>query len=270
MNSTRNVSSGRANLHAEVAGDGTPVVFLHAAVADRRMWSGQMAAVAQKGRAIAYDRRGFGKTRCEAEDYSSVADLISLLDALGDGQQAILVGCSQGGRIVLDAALEHPSRVTGVVLVAPNVAGAPEPDHPPEIAHLLAEQAEAVEGGDIDRVNAIKARLWLDGPLEDEGRVTGPARDLLYDMNAIILRAAPAGTDLDVTRIPPAYDRLSAIEVPSLMIWGECDFPHVIERCRLAADRIANCTCFELSGTAHLPSLDKPGEITAALLEFMS
>lgn len=269
MIETHTVNSGRAALHAEIRGEGLPVVFLHAAVADTRMWSDQMAAIGSEGKAIAYDRRGFGKTKAEPEDYSSVGDLMTLLDEVGDGKRAILVGCSQGGRVVLDAALEHPTRVSGLILVAPNVTGAPEPKPSPEISQLLAEQAEATKGGDIDRINAVKARLWLDGPLQTEGRVSGRARELLIEMNSIVLGAPPVGTDLDVTTISPAFDRLSEINVPSMMIWGDMDFPHIKERCRIVADRITNCTSIELTGSAHLPSLDKSNELTAALLEFM-
>ncbi|MDA7945946.1 MAG: alpha/beta hydrolase [Hyphomicrobiaceae bacterium] len=242
---------------------------LNAAVADTRMWSGQMAGIADTNKAIVYDRRGFGKTRCEQEDYSSVADLMALLDVLGDGKPAVLVGCSQGGRIALDAALEHPSRVSGLVLIAPNVPGAPEPDNPPEIAQRLARQQDALDAGDIASVNAIKAHLWLDGPLMAEGRVSGKARDLLLDMNSIVLEAPPAGTDLDVTGIAPAFDRLAKIQVPSLMVWGDRDFPHIMERCRLVADRMKNCASLGLAGSAHLPSLDQPDEVTAALVKFV-
>jgi len=44
MNSNRQITSGQAMLAATVAGDGDPVVFLHAAVCDRRMWRAQLDA----------------------------------------------------------------------------------------------------------------------------------------------------------------------------------------------------------------------------------
>ena len=269
MHSDHSVISGSAILNVEVRGVGAPVVFLHAAVADARMWSDQMIGVSVQGKAIAYDRRGFGKTRYVQEDHSSVADLIAVLDALADGKKAVLVGCSQGGRVALDAALEHPTRVSGLVLVAPNVTGAYEPEKSPEISSLLAAQAKAIKDGDIDRVNAIKAHLWLDGPLESEGRVSGKARDLLLDMNSIVLRSTAAGNDLDVVQIPPAFDRLAEIKVPTLMIWGELDFPHIKERCQVVARRITNCAALEIAGSAHLPSLDKPNDVTAAIVQFV-
>ena len=74
MSSNRQITSGQARLAAKVVGDGDPVVFLHAAVCDSRMWRAQLDAVGASNKAIAYDRRGFGETRAEKEDFSAVAD----------------------------------------------------------------------------------------------------------------------------------------------------------------------------------------------------
>ncbi|MGV2909788.1 hypothetical protein [Achromobacter sp. AGC25] len=42
MNSFRQIQAGRAMLAAEVMGRGDPVIFLHPAICDRRMWRAQM------------------------------------------------------------------------------------------------------------------------------------------------------------------------------------------------------------------------------------
>ncbi len=93
------VSSGAARLAADILGTGPPVVFLHAGVADRRMWQGPNDAPSAWpiGRSpMTAARRGFGATRYAAEDHSHVADLLAVMDALTDGAPAALVGCSQG------------------------------------------------------------------------------------------------------------------------------------------------------------------------------
>src|SRR3546814_3766100 len=134
------------------------------------MWRDQLDAIGAGHqsfacRAIAYDRRGFGETRAEAEEHSAVDDLMAVLDATTEGRPAILVGCSQGGRIAIDATLRYPASVRGLVLISPTVTGSPEPVLSPEITALLAQQQDAEAAGDLDRVNALKARPWLDGPL---------------------------------------------------------------------------------------------------------
>ncbi len=108
----------------------------------------QMESVSASHKAIAYDRRGFGETRAEKEDHSAVADLMAVIDALTSGTPAVLVACSQGGRIAIDAALRHPSAVRALVLISPTVTGAPEATYPPDIKTLMAELKDAEQAGD--------------------------------------------------------------------------------------------------------------------------
>lgn len=261
------IASGRASLATEVAGDGTAVVFLHANVCDRRMWRAQFNGMSATHKAVAYDRRGFGETRAEPEDFSALADLIAVLEATADGKPAILVGCSLGGRIALDAAIRHPHRVRALVLIAPNVAGAPDPLYTPDIETLMLQSKQVEASGDLDRLNAMKARLWLDGALAPEGRVTGPARDLFLDMNGIALRSPPFGSDVDIR---PFFHRLHEIAVPTLVVWGDLDFPYVQERCRHVVATVPGAESHEMPDVAHLPSLERPAEITALIADFVS
>ncbi|MCP3467183.1 MULTISPECIES: alpha/beta fold hydrolase [unclassified Bradyrhizobium] len=137
--------------------------------------------------------------------------------------------------------------------------------YPPEVDKLMTQSRRIEASGDLDRLNAMKARLWLDGPLAPEGRVAGPARDLLLDMNGIALRSAPFGSDID---IQPFFHRLSDVAVPTLVIWGDLDFPYVQERCRHVAATVPDAEGREMPGVAHLPSLERPEEITALIAEF--
>ena len=261
------VASGRATLAAEIAGEGAPVVLLHAGVADRRMWREQVDALARGGfRAIAYDRRGFGDTLHADGAWSQVGDLAAVLDATAGGEPAVLVGCSQGGRIAIDAALAHPARVRGLVLVAPAVTGAPEPaSYPPAIEAWIARVEESEASGDVDRTNALEAHAWLDGPLAPEGRVGGAARDLFLAMNGIALRAEARGTEDEP---PPAWDRVGSIAVPALVAWGDLDFPEVIDTCSRLASSFPGARRHVFRGAAHLPMLEQPAAFERVLLAF--
>ncbi|WAI82276.1 MULTISPECIES: alpha/beta fold hydrolase [Achromobacter] len=266
MRTQHQIPCGRATLFAEAEGSGDPVVFLHAAICDRRMWDVQMAGIAIGNKAIAYDRRGYGKTHAVAEDHSAVADLMAVIDALADGKSVVLIGCSQGARVALDAALLHPSRVRGLVLIAPTVPGAPEPVFPACIKALMAELKQAEAEGNRDRVNTLKARLFLDGPCEPEGRVAGAARQRFLEMNAAILQSRHVAASVDDL---PTYGRLNEIRKPTLVMWGDCDFPHIQARSRQVATMLTDGAGQALSGTAHLPSLDRPAELTAEILAFI-
>lgn len=267
MGKLRHVRSRRAALAVESFGDGAPVVFLHAAVADRRMWRAEIERVAAVGKAILYDRRGFGETSAEREDHSAIDDLLAVLDAEAGGKPAVLVGCSQGGRIAIDTALRHPARVAGLVLIAATVTGAPDPVYSPEMAAAMAEVKTAEAARDFERLNALKARIWLDGALGREGRIENEARALFGEMHLTALRTAPPGPDIDQ---PPAYARLAALRLPVLSLWGDLDFPHIQTRSKHIADTVPGARGHVLTGTAHLPSLERPAAVLDLVVDFVS
>jgi pimeloyl-ACP methyl ester carboxylesterase len=103
----------------ELRGEGPPVVFVHGAFVDSRMWDRQVEVFAQRYRVLRYDLRGHGRTgpsdrrRYRIDTFAD--DLAELLDALGIGAAAI-VGLSLGGMIAQSFAVRHPERVRALVL----------------------------------------------------------------------------------------------------------------------------------------------------------
>jgi len=255
-----------AVLAGESDGFGLPVVFLHAGVADRRMWAPQMASAAAAGfHVIAYDRRGFGETQSPDEPFSHLADLEAVLDQLGVNA-AVLVGASTGGALAIDFALEYPDRTIGLVLIGTAIGGAPEAELPEEAEALFDARAYAVERRQWGSVARIDAHLWLDGPSGGEGRVAGEARDLFIDMDRQALQK-PA---LSMQEEPePAIDNIESITAPVLLVSGELDFPHVLERQEELSERLENAFALTLDDTAHLPSFERPEQFDPVLLEFL-
>ena len=264
------VHVGDAVLAGTRTGDGPAVVFLHAGVADRRMWRDQMAAIAGTHSAIAYDRRGFGETTAGTSGFAHATDLTAVMDAL-NLTSAVLVGASQGGRIAIDLALAAPDRARALMLVAPAVSGAPSADqHPGPIASLIDRLDHAEEEGDIDRVNTIEAHLWLDGPLSPEGRVRGPVRDLFLDMNGIANRNAFADDATGPLEDPPsAWERLAELSPPTQVIWGDLDFPDIQSRCARIVAAVSKSQTVVINGTAHLPNLEQPAAFNRHLQSFL-
>ncbi len=260
------ISSGRASLAAECTGQGEPVVFLHASVADRRMWGAQCAALAPLYRTISYDRRGSGDTLTVPETYSETNDLLAVLRSLAGGRAAVLVGSSRGGGIAIDMEFVHPEWVRALVLVAPSVSGAERGDPPSELSERLIELEAAEMRRDLERVNALEAEFWLDGALAEPGRIQGEVRELFLDMNR---RALAAPTPGQAQQPDPAIERIGEIAVPTLIVWGDLDFPDLQERSRLLAETIPHARSQLMSGTAHLPNLERGDDFNQLLLEFI-
>jgi pimeloyl-ACP methyl ester carboxylesterase len=261
------LSIGGARLVADVTGVGACVILLHAGVADRRMWRTTCEALSGQFKCIAYDRRGFGDTASPDKVFRSTHDLDAVIRHFGC-ERAHLIGSSQGGRIAIDYALARPENVLSLVLVAPALSGAINlSPRPPAIQRLMDELEQAEEKMDLERINAIEAHLWLDGPLSSESRVTGPARDLFLDMNRRALRHAPLNYEQSA---PDATDHLHRLMQPALVIWGDADFPHIVYRSRLIANTIPGARYLVMEDCAHLPNMERPRQFDEAILDFLT
>ena len=213
-----------ANLAADRwPGAGPIVVLLHAGVADRRSWYAVAPRLADIGTVVAYDRRGFGESPPSTRPFRHLDDLIAVLGQLGP-ERAWLVGSSMGGQLALDAAVSSPDRIAGLVLFAPAVSGAPEPEQlDPETQRLSDLLDAAFEAGDLEQANRLETWLWLDGPTSPEGRVAGPARELALAMNAVVLdNAVPEEAGESGLN---AWQQLEQIQVPTTIVWGDLDVP---------------------------------------------
>ncbi|HEY6569644.1 MAG TPA: alpha/beta fold hydrolase, partial [Candidatus Limnocylindrales bacterium] len=165
------VAGGR--LPFAVAGEGAGVVLAHAGIADMRQWDPQWEALAARHRVVRYDLRGFGRADVVHTAFSNRADLVAVMDAAGL-ERAVLVGCSRAGSIAIDAALEYPERVSGLVWVCGGISGFEGEESPEELA--AGEQEEAIsEAKDWEAMSAFDVALWVDGIGQPEGRAPAAA-----------------------------------------------------------------------------------------------
>jgi 3-oxoadipate enol-lactonase len=259
------VTLNGARIHYKRSGMGFPVLFIHAGIADSRMWEPQAAAFANRFDMIRPDQRGFGDTALPPAQYSGLADLIGLLDHLKI-DRAHVVGCSMGGTLAIDLVLEHPSRVERLVLVAAGVSGS---NLGASDAALFTEIEEADKAGDMDAVNRGEVRLWVDGPRRREGSAPAAVRQLVLDMNGRSLHTDWSSAESrPIDR--PAIARLNEIKAPTLVIVGEEDLPHCLANADLITSRVSGSRKVTIENAAHLPSLERPEEFNRVLLDFLT
>lgn len=252
-------------LEFEVAGSGPAVVFVHPGLWDRRTWDDQFDVFARDYRVVRYDARGYGRSsRPEpGVPYSHVADLVAVMDAAGV-DRAALIGCSMGGGIALETALEHPDHVTALVLAAPGLSGfesTPEEDR--SYGDLEERFERAIAEGDLDRAMELELEPWVRLRADDDrGR---RIREIAFDNRHEVTMDESGAARMD----PPAARRLGEVVVPTLVLPADHDPPDMARLCRELADGIANARLMEIPETDHVINMRRPGEFNEVVLAFL-
>ncbi len=256
-------------LYYEMAGKGMPLVLTHAAFLDSRMFDAVWEPLAKHFRVIRYDMRGFGKSSPVTGPLCRREDLDRLLTHLGV-THAHLVGCSNGGQISLDLALEQPHRFKSLTLVGSTPSGFELCGEPPR---YLLEMFDAMQKGDINLSNELQIRIWLDGETRDPEQVDLTLRRKALEMNRIpgaqntffISDMQPANP-LD----PPAITRLESVNCPTLVIAGALDHPEVLRAADEMVKRIPDARKTIIESTGHVPSYEQPDTFIQLLMNFLS
>jgi len=263
------VPDGR--LYYERAGGGPPIVLIHSAFLDQRMWDPQFAAYSAHHTVVRYDVRGQGQSKGDRTNSSDGEDLAALLNHL-NLPTAFVLGNSNGARIACEFAAGLPDRVTGLILVAGNPHDL-EPTEE-EKARFMNTFADG-EGRLIDvvragrKVDAIDLILNLWAP-----RVPAPDRDRLrliasdnYDpLVKFLTEGEPEG------RLPayPVASLLRTGRIPILSLSGAHDNPAVNMMMGRFAAEVPSARHFELTEGDHTPSLSAQAEFDARVLEFLA
>ncbi len=238
-------------------GAGPIVLLLHSSVCDRRMWDPQVPPLVAEHRVVRCDFRGFGSTPAADRPYRDVDDVIALLDHLG-AERVAVVGASYGGKVAVELAALRPDRVAAVALLCPALpGGTPGAD----LVSFGEREDALLADGDIAGAVELNVRTWL-GPEADAA-----TRDAVRQMQRHAFEVQLAADEVDVAE--PACD-LSRVDAPCLVLSGAHDLPHFRAIAAELPTRIAGARHLELPWAGHLPSLERPDQVSALLIEFLA
>ena len=146
----------KGRLWYEAAGAGPALVLIHDGLLPSETWDGQVEPFARHFRVVRYDRRRYGRSTTETDDFSNIDDLKAVLDYL-HVSSAVLLGCSSGGGLALDFAVAEKERVAALVLVGPVASGFGYSGHFTERG--LRNAAPAYVGKDKDAATPDRAEI---------------------------------------------------------------------------------------------------------------
>lgn len=243
--------------YRDTGGSGVPVIFVHAATGNSRMWEYQLPAFTAAGyRVVAYDRRGFGRSTIDPagpQPGAAADDLLGLVNHLRL-DRFHLVGTAAGGGVSFDFALSFPERVRSLVIAnaGGNVQDAdylelgrrmrPSPQFdalPPDVREL---------GPSYRAANPEGRRRWLE----------------LHDLSW------PGGSPpkAQVTRTRITFALLETLKVPTLLLTGDADLYTPPSVLRMFTARIKGAESVIVPESGHSAYWEQPEIFNRAVLTF--
>jgi pyruvate dehydrogenase E2 component (dihydrolipoamide acetyltransferase) len=249
---------GRKISYAGAGEDGDVILLVHGYGGDRNSWLFLQEPLAAKYRVYALDLPGHGTSAKDVGDgtLGVLADAVTgVLDALG-ADRAHLVGHSMGGAVALAVAARDPARIASLTLIAPSGFGAEinagylrgfadaqtRRELKPVAGQLFADESHLTR----QLVDDLLAYKRLDGVDESLHTLLGTLLDgdAQRGDSAAALAALGGATPVSV-------------------VWGRAD--RIIPAAQ--AESVAGAVRHLIDGAGHMPHMERPAEVQAAIEE---
>ena len=267
------IEIGDVALHVRDSGEGTPVVLLHGWPDTGDLWDHQSRTLAAAGyRTIVPDLRGFGASSkpTDVAAYAvpeQVRDVVSILDALGV-DRAHVIGHDWGAGIAWVTAAFAPERVASITALSVG--------HPSSFAtagwrqrqqswYMLLFQFRGVAEQWLSADGFRNLREWSGHPQIDTviRRLAEPGA-LTASLGIYRANMPPESLVAPPRTLPP-------VTAPAMGVWSSGDIALTEESMINSAKFVAGPWRYErVEGAGHWMQLDKPDEVDALLLDFLT
>ncbi|WP_369025662.1 alpha/beta fold hydrolase [Qipengyuania sp. RANM35] len=258
------------HLRDEGPRDAPVIILLHGSNADLSAWQKWTEALRDKYRVIRFDQRGHGLTGpAPGDDYDLTAfvnDVDEVADALDVGTFT-LGGNSMGGGIAMGYAIANPDRLDALILV--DAGGAPiERKGSGNLAFTLA--GKPVIG---DLMSQLLPRSLVEKSLSqsvsNQAVVTPEAVDRYWEMARYPGARAATRKRFSTPRRSFSAESVAAMQVPTLVMWGEEDALIPYDAAGWYMDHLPNAKLVHYPGIGHLPMEEAPEKSVADLTAWL-
>lgn len=241
------------------------IVLLHGFGASTFSWLPVIDDLSKHGHVVAYDRTGFGETdrptTWTGTNPYSFAGQLQLLDAVlthfGENREVVLVGHSAGGQLAAQFALDHPSKVAGLVLESPAILAGGPPHFASLIlrAKCLQKLGPRLVNGFAKVGHKILFESFWDKSKLTEQVIRGYERPMdNADWQVGFWEFLKADKRSNVAK------RLGEISVPTFLITGQYDQIVKVEQTMKVAERIPGHKIYLVPDAGHLAHEEQPAD----------
>lgn len=262
FSSERSVSVDDATLSVGLAGDGPPILLIHAYPLRRELYRDVVQPFTEHGTVIAADNRGFGQSSVTAgcvaiEKYAD--DLANVLEQVTSDQPAVVAGVSMGGYIAMRLLARHPHRVRGLLLCNTRLA----PDTP-DAAAKRESLAQKIEADGTGVIRGVPEKLL--------GETSQSKRsELVEEIRQWVLATDPNGIAAALRGMaarPDSTELIREASVPVQFIGGSEDPFTPADEMRETAQATGRPITV-IDGAGHLSPIEQPTAFADAAAAFI-
>lgn len=252
-----------ADVYFETKGSGDNMLFLHAGIADSRMWDYEFDVMAEHFRVIRLDLPGYGRSGFTGGRFSYSMIIKGLLDHLKADQVHILAA-SFGGKIALDFALEHPDSCLSMALLSPAVGGWEDSIF---LQEYEKEEERLLNDGKIEEAVLWNYNVWIVGE-RNENSVDPKIKELVMDMQWSSLRKQEPSSPVIELENEDNIHKLKNLTCPLLVITGRHDVQDFHQMADLIMKEVPSAQRKTLPDASHLANLECPELFSGIISDF--
>jgi 3-oxoadipate enol-lactonase len=256
--------SDDCELYYELEGEGPCVTFVSTMYVVSTAWRNFTRRIVTDSRLLTYDLRNQGASSGSAVGFDQhVTDLLHLLDYL-EIDRTYLVGTSISTLTCRDFAVQHPSRVSGLILVGPPFS----PWGSARRTRITKSWLAALEAGGPKRLFDAMYPLVLSDHAQGIG---GTATYLaLRERFLAINSAAQLKANLkDALTTTSDSDALPRVTAPTLLLTGDDDFCISPTGLYALAELMPDAQVEIYPGCGHLPFFEQPDRFEESVRAFV-
>ena len=244
-------------MHFETTGSGPPILLLHAFPLDGRMWGDQVSDLSADHLMLVPDMPGFGSsTRAEGkpalEDWAR--QVIAGCKHFGV-ERALVAGCSMGGYLAFAMHRLAPEFASGYAFI--DTRARPDTQDARRTRYEMVERARHEGTGFLLNVDPpVSARTKRDLP---------DAMALIRTMTSDATPVGVMAAQRAMASRKDAQATAASIGVPCAVLYGSDDPLIPRADAEALAHAISGATFIEIPGAGHLPPIEAPATVTAAL-----
>lgn len=247
------VTSIGCDLYYEVQGEGVPILLIPPAGATASTWGPATEHLAEVGRVITYDRRGYARSGGElARSISAhTADAAALVEDVR-AAPAVVVGTSAGAAIAVDLAVRRPDLVRAVIAHEFPWRFTRHLPTASQLAALARIGTLALRGRQSDAAEALLRSAYT---YRDGGSAWDAFPEEWRRIGRENARAALADFRNSIREYPSAAD-LATVEVPVVCTYGERSPRWMVTLTESLASAIPTARTHEIEGSGHAAPFD--------------